>query len=140
MPFRAVEAWTEACGNERPGLCRVVASAHAGVDSEWPVHTTLVACTLLLFPGGEWTMLSSETGKRSSAEIAFLLLRTLAAGQALWGPAGALLIANLGAMLHADAAQVDGALDCLSDEGMIDVDESRGVVRLTERAQRDLLC
>lgn len=85
-------------------------------------------------------MLSSETGQRSRAEIAFLLLRTLAAGQALWGSAGALSIANLGAMLHADASQVDGTLDCLSDEGMIHVDLSLGVVRLTEKARRDLLC
>ena len=78
--------------------------------------------------------------KSSSAEIAFVLLRTLATGRALWGTDGALSTASLCGLLHADAGQVAGALDSLCDEGLVVVDrrDGVGVVHLTDLAVHDL--
>jgi DNA-binding IclR family transcriptional regulator len=75
----------------------------------------------------------------SGAEIAFVLLRTLATGRALWGTAGALSTASLCGLLHADPGTVAGALDSLSDEGLVVVDHEDGLVQLTDRAMHDLL-
>jgi hypothetical protein len=82
--------------------------------------------------------MSAPIRKSSRAEIAFLLLRTLVAGRALWGAAGALSIASLCAVLHANPRQLAGALHYLSDEGLIMVDRREGLVRLTDRGLRDL--
>ena len=82
-------------------------------------------------------MESSEARKSSSAEIAFHLLRVLVKRRAFWGPDGALPIASLCTELRADATQVDGVLDGLTDEGMVLVDRE-GTIHLTEQALRDL--
>lgn len=77
--------------------------------------------------------------ERTGAEVVFVLMRTLLAGRLLWGADSAVSLVGLRTMLRANRAQVARALSYLRDEGMVRVDRRRGVVRLTERAFREML-
>ena len=81
---------------------------------------------------------ASDGRRRTGAEVVFVLMRTLLAGRLLWGADSAQSLASLRPLLGANPGQVARALLYLRDEGMVRVDR-RGMVRLTERAFRELL-
>lgn len=77
--------------------------------------------------------------ERSGSELVFGLLRTLMIGYQLWGVGSGLELAQLPAALHATGSRIGTALQFLSGEGLICVDEIAGTVRLSDSGARHLL-
>ncbi len=77
--------------------------------------------------------------ERSGSELVFGLLRTLMIGYQLWGAGSVLDLADLPAALRATGAGLGTALRFLSSEGLVDVDEAAGTVRLSDIGARRLL-
>lgn len=77
--------------------------------------------------------------ERSGSELVFGLLRTLMIGYQLWGVGSGLELADLPVALRTTGASVGTALRFLSSEGLVDVDEAAGTVRLSNSGARRLL-
>ena len=75
---------------------------------------------------------------RSTAEIAFLIMRALAYARLLWRRDGALPLDALPALLAAPGAAIGAAIERLSEEGVCEVDVAASTIRLTEPAARDI--
>jgi hypothetical protein len=71
---------------------------------------------------------------RSDAELAFIVMRALAAARLLWARGGALPVDALPTMVQAAPDEVAVAVAMLCDEGIAEVGVHDGTVRLTERA------
>lgn len=79
-----------------------------------------------------------EVRNRSGAEVAFIVMRTLATARLLWARSGAVPLATLSELVQAPAEAVAVTVDRLCDEGITEVSESDATVRLTERGMRDM--
>ena len=77
--------------------------------------------------------------ERSGSELVFGLLRTLMIGYQLWGVGSGLDLADLPATLHSTHVKIGTALRYLSHEGLVQVDEEAGTVRLSDSGARRLL-
>jgi len=77
--------------------------------------------------------------ERSGSELVFGLLRTLMIGYQLWGVGSELGLADLPAALRTTRAGVGTALRFLSGEGLVEVDETAGTVRLSNAGAQRLL-
>jgi DNA-binding IclR family transcriptional regulator len=75
---------------------------------------------------------------RSDAELAFVVMRALAAARLLWSRNGALPVDALASLVSAPANEVTRALDGLYAEGIAESGAGDATVRLTERAAREL--
>ena len=75
---------------------------------------------------------------RSTAEIAFLVMRALANARLLWVRDGALPLDALPALIPVSAAAIARAIDRLGEEGIVEVSHPAATVRLTERAAREI--
>jgi hypothetical protein len=74
---------------------------------------------------------------RSTVEIAFRVVKTLATARILWPTRGAVTVEELATIADASVEDAGMAIALLCDEGVL-VDRA-GVVRLTERAAEELL-
>lgn len=75
---------------------------------------------------------------RSGAEVAFLILRVLAAARLFWSDRGALPLDALPALVAASAETIALAVERLCREGIAEVSAGTGTLRLTERGAREL--
>jgi len=81
---------------------------------------------------------SMQRRSRSSAEVAFALMRALAIARILWPRGAPLSVERLADVADASVKEIASAVSLLCDEGVAVVDSSSGV-RLSERAARELL-
>ena len=79
-----------------------------------------------------------QTRVRSDAELAFIVMRALASARLLWARGGALPLDALASLVVAEPHEIAMAVNLLCDEGMAEVANSDGTVRLTERAAREI--
>lgn len=84
-------------------------------------------------------MTLGTTRERSGSELVFGLLRTLMIGYQLWGVGSGLELAELPAALRSTHIEIRTVLRYLSREGLVDVDEAAGTVRLSDSGARHLL-
>ena len=84
-------------------------------------------------------MMLGTVRERSGSELVFGLLRTLMIGYQLWGAGSGLELAELPATLHTTGGRIVTALQFLSGEGLVCVDEVAGTVRLSDSGARHLL-
>jgi len=75
---------------------------------------------------------------RSDAELAFVVMRALAAARLLWARNGALPVDALASLVAAPADEISRALDGLYAEGIAECGAADATVRLTEHAAREL--
>lgn len=76
----------------------------------------------------------SQTRVRSDAELVFIVMRALASARLLWARGGALPLDALASLVVAEPHDIAVAVALLCDEGMAEVANNDGTVRLTERA------
>jgi hypothetical protein len=81
-------------------------------------------------------MRARETRTRSGAEIAFIVMRSLAAARVLWGNGGALPLDALPGLVPASARVIAPTVARLCALGIAEV--SGGTVRLTERGAHEI--
>ena len=83
-------------------------------------------------------MSRSQTRVRSDAELAFVVMRTLAAARLLWARGAALPVDDLAPLVDAPPDEIIRAVDGLCAEGIAERCASGATVRLTEHAAREL--
>ncbi len=74
---------------------------------------------------------------RSKAEVVFRVMNVLLAGRIVCG-AAALSLTSVKRLIGAPPRQVASALTYLSNEGIVCVDRRQDIIRLTDRALREL--
>jgi hypothetical protein len=84
-------------------------------------------------------MALASVRERSGSELVFCVLRTLMIGYQLWGVGSGVALAELHAALRSTGAGFGIALQFLSSEGLVDVDETAGTVRLSNSGACRLL-
>jgi len=80
----------------------------------------------------------TQTRVRSDAELAFIVMRALASARLLWARGGALPLDALASLVVAEPDDIAVAVALLCDEGMAEVANNDGTVRLTEHAVQEM--
>jgi len=80
-----------------------------------------------------------EARGRSAAEVAFVVMRLLAAVRLIWARGGALPLEALSTLLGEPADAIALAIERLREEGIAELSAADGTARLTDAAAREFL-